>query len=64
MARRYRGGMSIGSIIAGSPEQMAERFAPCGEIGYDEMVRWCMTAPRSAALETISLLGKIRGVLR
>ncbi|MCP3913341.1 MAG: hypothetical protein GY713_20625 [Actinomycetia bacterium] len=64
VARGYRGGMSIESIIAGSPEQVAERFVSYGEIGYDEMVCRCMTVPQSVAIETISLLGEVRDLLR
>ncbi len=63
VAAGYRGGMTIDSVIAGSPEQVAERFGPLGEIGYDEIVCRCMTVPQSVALETIGLLGEVRALL-
>lgn len=63
VAGGYRGGMSIDSVIAGSPEQVAERFAPLAEVGYDEMVCRCMTVPQSVALETVGLLGEVRALL-
>jgi alkanesulfonate monooxygenase SsuD/methylene tetrahydromethanopterin reductase-like flavin-dependent oxidoreductase (luciferase family) len=62
VARGYRG-MTIDSIIAGSPEQVAERFAPFGEAGYQEMVCRCMTVPQSVAVETIGLLAEVRRLL-
>lgn len=58
----YRG-MGRGDVAVGSPETVAELFATFGDAGYVEIAARQLPIPQESALESIALLGDVRGLL-
>lgn len=60
--RGYRG-MSMEHVVAGDPQEVADRFAEYAELGFTDMICRCMGPDQRAALETIEQLGDVRARL-
>jgi len=60
IAAGYRG-LGRDQLIVGNADDAAEQLAPYFELGFEEVVVRCMTVPQDQALETLELVGGLRG---